>query len=340
VNSRELILRIINHEHPPRVGFDFLENNPSDILHVPAAVLTRVEGNFQEAWGWDPSLVKQVPNFSGELMMTPMGNIFGRFDQKTKGECIKGALQDGWELLESWVPPSVDEEKDSKIEKALYGKSDKFVLAGMPFSVWSPLRDIRHIDQALMDTILEPEYVKIFLDKLMVLAVEIITRAKKNGANGVMIWDDLGMQNDLFFSPDTFKILFKCYYKKLADELHNRNMKFFLHSCGLVYKIVPDLIDAGVDVFQFDQPELTGSHVWAEEFGQKAVFYCPVDIQKIMATGDEKTIREGALNMVEHFKKCGGSLIAKDYPAWEDIDILPEWQQWARDVIIANANIS
>ncbi|MDR0450659.1 MAG: hypothetical protein LBH26_05290, partial [Treponema sp.] len=128
--------------------------------------------------------------------------------------------------------------------------------------------------------------------------------------------------------------------KKLADEVHNRNMKFFMHSCGCVHDIVADLIDAGVDVFQFDQPELSGSRVWSEEFGKKAVFYCPVDIQKIMATGNEALIKEGALHMVNCFKKCGGSLIAMDYGNWQDINVLPEWQQWARETIIANADIA
>jgi uroporphyrinogen-III decarboxylase len=191
-----------------------------------------------------------------------------------------------------------------------------------------------------MDTILEPDYLRAFLDRIVDLAIKIVERAHKNGIEGIIIYDDLGTQNALFFSPDTFRALFKPYYKKLADELHNRGMKFFMHSCGRVHDIVADLIDAGVDVFQFDQPELSGSELWAEEFGQKAAFYCPVDIQKIMATGNEKLIKEGALNMVKRFKNCGGSLIAMDYGNWQDINVLPQWQQWARDVIITNADMN
>ena len=339
MNSKEIIQRIIDHEQPPRIGFDFQGNNPCDILRVPAAELTNPQWNHFAVWGREPVLTSQVPSFSGELMMSPMGNIFGRFNQKTKGECIKGALQDGWEQLDSFVFPIINEEKDREFEQAGWTGSDKYVLGGMPLAIWSPLRDSRHIDQALMDTILEPEYITAFLNKTSDLAVEIIRRAHKNGVQGIMIWDDLGTQKDLFFSPDTFRTIFKPYYKKLADELHTRNMKFFMHSCGKIYKIVPDLIDAGSDVFQLDQPELSGSETWAKEFGHTAAFYCPVDIQMIMATGNEALIKEGALNMISQFRKHGGSLIAKDYPTWEDIDVLPEWQQWARDVIIANAQL-
>ena len=339
MKSKEIIERIINHDNPPRVGLDFHGDNPRDMLHVPSAVITRPEGSSLEAWGRDPALAAQVPGFSGEIRLTPMGDIYGRFNQKTKGECIKGALQDGWENLDNFILPIIDEAKDREFEQAGWAGSDKFVMGYLPVAIWSPLRDSRHIDQALMDTILEPENIKAFLDKTTGLSVEIIRRAHKNGLQGLLIADDLGTQIDLFFSPETFKTIFKPYYKKLADELHNRGMKFFMHSCGKVYKIVDELIDAGIDVFQFDQPELSGSETWAREFGSKAAFYCPVDIQKIMASGKEKLIKDGALNMVTQFKKYGGSLIAKDYPTWDDLDILPEWQQWARDIITANAEL-
>jgi hypothetical protein len=266
-----------------------------------------------------------------------MGDIYGRLGQKTKGECVKGALQDGWENLGTWTLPVIDEEAGKKNNAADLRKSDKYVLGGLPLAIFSSLRDCRHMDNALMDTILEPDNVRAFLDRIMDLAVKILDRAAGNGIDGIMIADDMGTQINLFFSPETFRTLFKPYYKKLAGEIHGRGMDFFLHSCGKVYDIVADLVEAGVDVFQFDQPELSGSEVWAGEFGSRAVFYCPVDIQKIMVTGDRRVIEEGALNMVKAFRKRGGSLIAKDYPSWQDINVLPEWAQWARDIIIANA---
>ena len=145
-----------------------------------------------------------------------------------------------------------------------------------------------------MDTILEPENICRFLDKTTDLSIQAIRRAAKNGADGAIIFDDLGMQHALFFSPDTFREIFKPYYKKLADELHSHGMDFFVQSCGKVGEIIPDFIEAGVDVFQFDQPELHQSIHLAKTYGDKAAFYCPVDIQKIMINGDKKIIEEGA----------------------------------------------
>ncbi|MDR0670268.1 MAG: hypothetical protein LBF95_09320 [Treponema sp.] len=339
MTAKEVIKRLVTHDNPPRIGMDFLGDNPRDIIWGPTARLMRPEGNDLARWNRDPRLTSKVPWFTGELMMTPMGDIYGRLGQKTKGECVKGALGDGWESLETWTLPVIDEEA-SGIEKAGagdYRKSGKYILGGLPLAIFSSLRDCRHMDNALMDTLLEPDNVRAFLDKIMDLMITILDRAVDNGLDGIMSFDDMGTQISLFFSPETFRTLFKPYYKRLADEIHGRGMDFFLHSCGKIYDIVPGLVEAGVDVFQFDQPELSGSEVWAREFGARAVFYCPVDIQKIMITGDRRVIEDSALSMVNAFKKHGGSLIAKDYPSWQDINVLPEWAQWARDVVAANA---
>jgi hypothetical protein len=43
--------------------------------------------------------------------------------------------------------------------------------------------------------------------------------------------------------------------------------------------------------------------------------------------------------MCDVFRACGGSLIAKDYPTWEDIEVLPEWAEWARQVIVEHSDI-
>ena len=339
MTSKEIIKRIIHHNNPPRVGFSFTGNNPSDILIASGVKLIRPDALQYSEWGYYPELLAQVPHFKGEVRIVADGSIYGRLEGKTKGECVKGALQDGWEGLESYTLPVIDEEHNKKVHDNNYGQSDKYVLMGLPIAVFSPIRDIRHMDNALMDILLEPENICALLDRITDLSVEIIGRFAENGADGVMIWDDLGMQHALFFSPDSFREIFKPYYKKLADAIHSHGMDFFVHSCGKVTEIIPDFIEAGVDVFQFDQPELHDSAVLAEKFGKQAAFFCPVDIQKVMATGDKKLIEEGAKYMVDNFKSCGGSLIAKDYAPWSDIDVKEEWAQWARDEIIRNANI-
>ncbi|MFR5072639.1 MAG: uroporphyrinogen decarboxylase family protein [Bianqueaceae bacterium] len=146
------------------------------------------------------------------------------------------------------------------------------------------------------------------------------------------------MQHSTFVSPDIFRLLFKPVYQRVAAECHDRNMKLFVHSCGLVTGFIEDFIDAGVDVMQFDQPEIYGSANLARNYGGRMAFHCPVDIQKVMATGNREYIEKTAYEMVTAFKTiCGGGLIAKDYPSWQDINVEQEWADWARKVIVQNS---
>lgn len=94
-----------------------------------------------------------------------------------------------------------------------------------------------------------------------------------------------------------------------------------------------------MNAFQFDQPEFSDSKVWATEFGRKAAFYCPVDIQKVLSTGDRAFIESTALNMCNMFRENGGHLIAKDYPSYNDIGVELEWARWAMDVIVSHSEL-
>jgi hypothetical protein len=56
------------------------------------------------------------------------------------------------------------------------------------------------------------------------------------------------------------------YLRKLENYLMDLalyGMKVFLHSCGMNWKLVDDLLDCGIDCFQFDQPAVYDR--WAYE---------------------------------------------------------------------------
>lgn len=117
-----------------------------------------------------------------------------------------------------------------------------------------------------------------------------------------------------------------------------RNMKLFVHSCGLVTGFIEDFIDAGVDVMQFDQPEIYGSANLARNYGGRMAFHCPVDIQKVMATGNREYIEKTAYEMVTAFKTiCGGGLIAKVTHPGRILTWNRNGQIWARKVIVQNS---
>ena len=101
-----------------------------------------------------------------------------------------------------------------------------------------------------------------------------------------------------------------------------------MHSCGKTTVIIPDLIEAGIDLLQFDQPQLHGLDQLARFHGQ-ITFWCPVDIQKTLQTQDAAKIEADARAMVELLGGPEGGFIAGYYGGNEAIGLDPKVQDVA-----------
>ena len=335
MTSKEIIRAVIRHTGAPRLGWDFYNSSYRDIYTCAfARHKSLFDGRFDD-WGDYPEL-RRPKGFSGELRLDTFGNVYGRLGGKTKGECVYGVLEDGWDALADYRFPALDATFKASIPAEC---ADRYIIAPV-MSIFSSLRDMRKMTNALMDTALEPEMVEEFLTRLTDVINAAVAISADGGADGIIMYDDWGTQIAPLISPAAFNGLFKPAYARVADACHARGLDFILHSCGKVQALVDDMIDAGIDMFQFDQPELSGVSYWARQYGHKCAFYCPVDIQKIMPTGDRAIIEEGARLMADEFRNNGCALVAKDYggpSSWQDINVQPEWVDWARDTIVANS---
>jgi uroporphyrinogen-III decarboxylase len=154
---------------------------------------------------------------------------------------------------------------------------------------------------------------------------------KKCGIDSAVMYDDWGLQNSLYINPKSWREIWREPYRRVIECLHSHGMKFMLHSCGFVHDIIDDFVEIGVDAFQFDQPALYDFNDLSAKIGGKATLWSPVDIQKVLPTGDKEKIQVEAKRMIQTFYK-GGGLIAMDYGSLADIGVKDEWAQYARDV--------
>jgi uroporphyrinogen decarboxylase len=337
ITSKELIRKVIEFKNPERIGLSFNSPHFSDMVDVWGVSLVNEKFKDKSAWGRYEDELKEVGSFNGEVRRDSFGNIYGRLMGKTKGECIKGAIED-WKDLEDYMFPYYDISCEENIKKIIEENKDKFIVAGLPVSVFSTIRDIRKMENILADVILEKENVIRLLLSIEELGIQIIERLGALGADAVIIADDWGTQRSLFINPILWREVFKPVYRNFAEAAHKSGMKFIVHSCGYIYDIIGDFIECGVDVLQLDQPELMGVETLAKEFGGRVTFWSPVDIQKIMQTGSKDIIEAGARKMIKEFASFKGGLIAKDYPTWIDIDVDETWAQWARDIFMKESN--
>ncbi len=126
----------------------------------------------------------------------------------------------------------------------------------------------------------------------------------------ILTGTDFGTQRGPFISPAAYRDLYKPFHKQLNDFVHkNSSWKTFIHSCGSVYQLLPDFIDAGFDILnpvQCSAAEMEAPRL-KREFGSKVVFWGGgVDTQKTIAFGTPDQVRAEVRQRVEIFSKGGG----------------------------------
>ena len=60
---------------------------------------------------------------------------------------------------------------------------------------------------------------------------------------------DFGTQNGPFISPTAYRKLYQPFHRRVNDWVHTHTpWKTFIHSCGSVVALLPDIVDAGFDI--------------------------------------------------------------------------------------------
>jgi hypothetical protein len=325
MQARDIILANVDRQNPSRPGMAFDRGRANDIL---GAGLTP-HGYRQKRW-----TEGKIEYYDDEW-----GNLWRRMlDGPVKGEILKPAIED-WSQLGTMQPPDYTHEDCAAAMIARFAEpTDKFKLAHIGGWIFDNARYLRKMEIYFADMGLYPDELMRMHDIVAAVYERKIHWAGKAGADGIFIGEDMGTQTGLLFSPRMFRFYFKALYTRLLNIAHDYGMKVFLHSCGQNFEIVPDLLDAGVNVFQFDQPALYDMPKLAALFKQRtAALFSPVDIQQILPTGDRAIIEAGANRMVDLFE---GGLICKNYPDLVGIGVTEEWDMWAYNALCMRAGIA
>lgn len=319
MTSREIVQASLEYRNTGRIPCTFPSPYPYDFGRAKCS-LTRSPYK-----GWE-----KVGENRWE-MTDEWGNTWSRVDPTSKGEVTRGALADLSRVGDVELPDYDNFENfkgvKEKVEANKAG-NQKFMIGGLPGCVFNIARKMRKLDMYLMDLVLEREKLDIIHDRISCLMEAAVHNYGRAGVDAIFFPEDWGTQQSLMISPDMWREIFKPFFIRLCRAAHEYDMKVMMHSCGRNIDIVPDLIETGIDVLQFDQPQLYGIDTLAAFNGQ-ITFWCPVDIQKTLQSKDPGLIEADAREMVEKMGAGGGGFIAGYYNDNESIGLDPRWQDIA-----------
>ena len=318
MNSQEIVSRTLTFDYPERLAMALPDPFPNDFCRAGAD-----PDPDHRATGWE-----EVE--SGHWERTDeWGNLWRRLEDRSKGEVVRGAVEE-WDQLDDLELPDYDlAERYDSVREVFSANPDQFKIAGLGGFPFNIARKMRRLDAFLMDVLTEPEKVKRLLGLVEEQLHHAIRHYGEAGADAVMFCEDWGTQEQLLVRLETWREMFKPGFVRLCETAHERDMFVFMHSCGKISEAMDDMVEAGIDLFQFDQPTLHGIDWLADHFDQRASFWCPVDIQRTLQTQDPALIEAEARKMVEELGRNGGGFVAGRYPDDASIGLDPSVQDIA-----------
>ncbi len=272
MNSREIVRRTLDYTGPDRVARSFGDSDLAHASHTAATRATAWERAGGSAWE----------------RRDEWGNLWRRIDDTSMGEVARGVL-DSLEEIDTYVFPDYSRPQDyDAVRQARAEHPDRWLVGGLPGFTFNIARKMRRLEQYLADILIERDRIRRLHDRIDELLAVMIRNYADAGADCVMFAEDWGTQIQTLISPRLWRDEFFPRTQRLCALAHGRGLKVFMHSCGQIEAIVPGLIEAGIDLLQFDQPDLHGIDVLAAHQARSRItFWCPVDIQVTLQTRDE-----------------------------------------------------
>lgn len=181
-----------------------------------------------------------------------------------------------------------------------------------PFLLYKKLRGD---EQAMVDLVEHPEIVEYCLEQLFELAYQNTLRIYERvpgKVNLTYVAEDMGGQHDLMISPRHIRRFLLPGMKRIMDLAHQAGAYVFHHNDGNVIRILPDMIDLGIDILNpiqwrsdhMDRGELK------RRFGDKVIFHGAVDNQYTLPFGTPNDVRQEVLDNLRILGEGGGYIIA------------------------------
>ena len=106
---------------------------------------------------------------------------------------------------------------------------------------------------------------------------------------------DFGCQHGPLVSPRTYRDLYQPFHVQVNDWIHPTPVEGFIHSCGSIWALLPDFVDAGFDIINPVQCSAAGMAPCGlkQEFGARLTFWGGgVDTQHTLPFGTPDEVRK------------------------------------------------
>ncbi|MBN2580295.1 MAG: hypothetical protein JXB10_15000 [Pirellulales bacterium] len=314
MNSREVVIRTLNHQPVPRV--------PRDLWIAPGLEAGNAEAVAEIQIRFPSDLI------APEISPPPVRRSAGKSSKSNE-------FTDAWDC--AWETPSEGAAPQLKFSPLANGKkaadyrlplelldpgrfakvgpscaqTHRFVLAESETRPFDRLRFLRG-ESTLVELARGTKEIRTLLGRLHEFFCKELELWADTEVDGVTLRDDWGADDSLLIAPEMWREIFKPLYRDYCKILHAKDKFVFFRSSGNIFDILGDLIKDGVDAVHADF-HLNNIEKLAKRFRGRVTFWGNTDPQALR--GDLPALKESVLQTRRALDFGSGGVIAQC--AWE-----------------------
>ncbi len=352
MKHRERVLTAFNHQAPDRCPMQ-ISFTPEFAARLEADLQLRGQGLHNPHGGGNTYALERL--LDQDALLTSVGWVNGYYQA---GYQDVASYQDEWGVIwhtveyqtrfgkgkytEPFGHPLADDRKlDSynppdPFRPALYTearrvldeyKDEYWIIGVTPTTIFETAWALRGYEQLMVDLATDPVKAARILDIPYHYHKTVTQQLVKLGVDMVWLGDDVGGQNSMLMSPRMWRTYFKPRMADLisAMRLINPQIKVAYHTDGMVYPIIPELIEIGIDVLNPIQPMAMDPAKLKVDYGDRLCFWGSLDLQRTLPFGAPEDVKKEVITRIDTIGHNGGLLIGPTHNLQLDVPLENFW---------------
>ncbi|UWP58303.1 uroporphyrinogen decarboxylase family protein [Ruminococcus gauvreauii] len=225
------------------------------------------------------------------------------------------------EELEQYWWPSADWYDFSRMKEHIArvnAGGEKAILLTPVATVYEHAWQMTGMQKMFVDLLENPEFASEVMRRVADFYIAYFRRALE-AADGqvdlVFCGDDLGTQISLQMSLEVYREVIKPHHKRLFDVIHEYGARVLYHCDGAIMPVIPELMDAGVDVLEALQFDARGMdpQVMKDNWGDRLCFHGGVSVQSTLPFKTVRDVEQEVRERIDVLGKDGGYIIAPSH---------------------------
>ncbi len=195
------------------------------------------------------------------------------------------------------------------------GNSGRVIVCGFWTAIFGNAYRMHGIERFLMNMSLEPELIRTLVNRLTDFYLELNERlfSVLDGRADVFFFgNDFGTQQGLLFSEAMWLDFFFESYRRIVAQAHDHGLTVMTHSCGSIARLLPHLIEAGVDIVdpvQTSAAEMEPQSL-KHRYGDRLIFHGAIDTQHVLPRCRPDEVHEHTRRTIDVLGSEGGYIMA------------------------------